>query len=399
MSTNSTRLASANTYDNAVNRLTARQTQLSKLQEQLSASKRVLRPSDDPTGAAQAERAMTRLSRVATDQRALEVQRNAVTTAESVLGDSVSAIQDFRTLVVQAGNTSLTASDRASIAQQLFGLRNQILGYANTKDSNGLPLFAGLGGTASPFVDNGAGVSFNGLPGQLAAGDLAVPAVLDGNAAFMNVPSGNGVFAAAQGSGTTAVWSGAGQVTDPAALTGHAYSIRFNVTGNSTTFDVVDSTSNTSVQTGQPYTPGQAITFDGMSLVANGTPANGDSLQITPSVKTDLFAVLDQAIAGVRDSSGGALSQNVAQALSQIDAGMSRLSSSRGQAGNLLNQVDNISDRQSSRSIQLEADRSRAEDLDVVKALSDFQNQQTAYSAALGSYAQIQKLSLFNFIS
>ncbi|MBU1358241.1 MAG: flagellar hook-associated protein 3, partial [Gammaproteobacteria bacterium] len=101
----------------------------------------------------------------------------------------------------------------------------------------------------------------------------------------------------------------------------------------------------------------------------------------------------------VRDSSGGTLSQNVAQALSQIDAGMSRLSASRGQAGNLLNQVDNITDRQSSRSVQLEADRSRAEDLDVVKALSDFQNQQTAYSAALGSYAQIQKLSLFNFIS
>ena len=49
--------------------------------------------------------------------------------------------------------------------------------------------------------------------------------------------------------------------------------------------------------------------------------------------------------------------------------------------------------------MQLEADRSRAEDLDMVKALSEFQNQQTAYSAALGSYAQIQKLSLFNFIN
>ncbi|MBU2287935.1 MAG: flagellar hook-associated protein 3, partial [Gammaproteobacteria bacterium] len=214
-----------------------------------------------------------------------------------------------------------------------------------------------------------------------------------------DVPSGNGVFVVAQAAGTTAVWSGSGQVTDPTAHTGHAYSIQFNVAGNTTTFDVIDTTTNTSVQSGQPYVAGQAISFDGVSLVANGTPANGDALQITPSVKTDLFAVLDQAIAGVRDSSGGTLSQNVAQALSQIDAGMSRLSASRGQAGNLLNQVDNITDRQSSRSVQLEADRSRAEDLDVVKALSDFQNQQTAYSAALGSYAQIQKLSLFNFIS
>ena len=50
------------------------------------------------------------------------------------------------------------------------------------------------------------------------------------------------------------------------------------------------------------------------------------------------------------------------------------------------------------RSVQLEADRSRAVDLDVVQALSEFQNSQAAYSAALGSYAQIQKLSLFNFL-
>ncbi|RYY65577.1 MAG: flagellar hook-associated protein 3, partial [Comamonadaceae bacterium] len=85
--------------------------------------------------------------------------------------------------------------------------------------------------------------------------------------------------------------------------------------------------------------------------------------------------------------------------LVQVDAGLSRLQASRGVAGDLLNRVDDISGRQENRSIQLEADRSRAEDLDTVKGLSDFQTQQTAYSAALGSYAQIQKQSLFNFIS
>jgi len=110
--------------------------------------------------------------------------------------------------------------------------------------------------------------------------------------------------------------------------------------------------------------------------------------------------VLDAAIAGIRDAtSTGAVAQNVSQALVQIDSGLSRLQSSRGTAGDLLNRVDDISGRQADRSIQLEADRSRAEDIDMVKGVSDFQTQQTAYSAALGSYAQIQKQSLFNFIS
>ena len=40
-----------------------------------------------------------------------------------------------------------------------------------------------------------------------------------------------------------------------------------------------------------------------------------------------------------------------------------------------------------------------AKDMDMIKGVSQFQNQQTGYQAALQSYAQIQKLSLFNFIS
>jgi flagellar hook-associated protein 3 FlgL len=36
--------------------------------------------------------------------------------------------------------------------------------------------------------------------------------------------------------------------------------------------------------------------------------------------------------------------------------------------------------------------------MDMVKGISDFNNLQTGYQAALQTYAQVQKLSLFNFI-
>jgi flagellar hook-associated protein 3 FlgL len=397
----STRLATANAYDNALNRITTRQSQMSKLQDQISASKRVLRPSDDPTAAAQAERATTRMARVTTDQRALEVQRNAVSTAESTLGDAVTAVQTFRTLVVQAGGAGLTATDRASIAQQMTTLRDQLVGYANTRDTNGLPLFGGLGSTAAPFVDNGTGVGYQGIAGQPAASEVGVPAALDGHATWMDVPTGNGVFSVAQGAGTSGVWTDAGQVSNPAALTGHGYQITFSTNAaGATTYDVTDTTTQAAVQTGQAYKSGQAISFDGLSFVPGGKPSTGDSLVVSPSTRSSLFGVLDQAIASVRDSTtNGAVTQGVSQSLAQIDAAASRLSSSRGRAGDLLNRVDNISNRQETRSTQLEADRSRAEDLDTVKAISEFKTNETVYSAALGSYAQIQKLSLFNFIS
>ena len=87
MSVNSfSRLGSANTYDNAQRNLMTRQSKLSNLQENLTSGKRVVKASDDPTSAAQAERALNRIGRIATDQRALESQRTSIVQAESALG-------------------------------------------------------------------------------------------------------------------------------------------------------------------------------------------------------------------------------------------------------------------------------------------------------------------------
>ena len=162
------RLGSANAFDRAITNLGERQTKLAALQENLTAGKRVLRPSDDPTAAAQAERAMTRIARVATDQRALEQQKNAMAAAESTLGEVQSALQSFRELLVSAGNGAYSPADRATIAEQLQGLREQMFGYANRKDTNGLPLFGALASAEAPFVDGTAGVAFDGIGGQTA---------------------------------------------------------------------------------------------------------------------------------------------------------------------------------------------------------------------------------------
>lgn len=123
-------------------------------------------------------------------------------------------------------------------------------------------------------------------------------------------------------------------------------------------------------------------------------------VQLTPSTASNIFKVIDDAIASIDSSPGGPqLSQAIALALSQVDTSMDRIQSARGQAGDWLNRADKISATQTGRSIQLEAEKSKAEDLDMVKGISDFSKIQTGYQAALQSYAQVQKLSLFNFIS
>jgi flagellar hook-associated protein 3 FlgL len=139
------------------------------------------------------------------------------------------------------------------------------------------------------------------------------------------------------------------------------------------------------------------ITLPGLSLSLTGTLTAGDSLTIQPS--PSIFSVLDNAITDIGNaSSNNSAAQAVRQALNNIDIGMNRISAVRGQAGDLLNRADRISANQEKRSVQLEADRSRAEDLDMVKGISDFNNKQTGYQAALQTYASVQKLSLFNYV-
>ena len=178
MSTNIYRVGTANMYDNALRNLGARQTSLTTLQENLTSGKRVVRASDDPVSAAQAERALNRLSRIQTEQRALETQRNAIAQGESSLGDAVNLIQNFRELVVSAGDASMTPNDRATVANQLQGLREQLLEVANRKDTNGIPLLSALGSALAPFLgplSSSPDYSFQGLPGQTASNGVTVP--------------------------------------------------------------------------------------------------------------------------------------------------------------------------------------------------------------------------------
>jgi len=415
MSTPILRTATASMYDSAVRNISARQTGLLKLQENLTSGKRLVRASDDPTSAANAERALNRISRIATDQRALEAQRNAIAQAESVLGNVTDALQRFRELVVSAGDGSHSSAERRAIAVELQGLRDQVFALANTTDTNGMPLFSALGSALQPFVGPQATApdyTFDGLPGQAAGSEVSIPFALDGDSAFMLQSARDGVYNVTLGTSPTDRTLSTSGVTiaNAALVNGASYQVAITSVDSTTTpgttvvgYDVTETPPGTTtayVDAGYPTgTPAQIALqgLSGLNLSLLGTPQVGDTLSIDPN--PSLFSVLDDAIGDIRSATNNnAALQAVGQALHNLDIGMGRVSAVRAQAGDLLNRVDRISSNQEKRSIQLEADRSRAEDLDMVKGISDFNNQQTGYQAALQTYAKVQQLSLFNFI-
>jgi flagellar hook-associated protein 3 FlgL len=396
------RLGTANTYDKALQNIFTRQSELASQQEKLTSGKNINRLSDDPLGAAQAERALTRLSRVASEQRALGAQSGAITLAESTLGEASNLMQSLRELTVSAGNAALSVSDRNTVAQQMSSLRDQLLTLANHTDANGIPLFGGLGSPSVPFSEDPVTrvVTFKGNVGQKTSTDVAVPGTMNGAAIWMKISSGNGTsdIAVTPANTGSTLSVDMGKVTDLGDLTTKDYEVTFTVTGTVTSYDVVNKANNTFVVAGT-YIAGQAIQFDGQSFIANGVPSNSDVINVTPSTTTNVFKILDDAIVGIKDGNTIVANAAVAKGLLQIDGAMSRISSARGEAGEWLNRADNIAGAQDRRTLQLTTDKSRFEDLDMVKGISDYQKVQTGYQAALQSYAQVQKLSLFNYIS
>ena len=398
------RIGTAHMYDSTINNLGSRQSNLVDLMEKTTAGKRVLRASDDPVAAAQAERARTRITRSENDQRVLGSQRDVIAQGESELGKAHEALQDFRDLLLQAGNGSYDQVARDALVQQMQSLREQILGYANSKDSNGLPIFRGLGSPDTPLQSTPPGSSSQLNPGQSTGSDNGLPISLDGHAAWLNVPTGNGVFEVGSGAANSGMaWADVGSVTDPSKVTGDSYALVFSKDPNTgeMSYEVnLIPAGQTPVQSGT-YKDGQVITVNGQQITIKGSPADGDNFTMSPSQRTDIFSVLDQAIATVKEGTTGstALQQGLGRALSELDSGMNRVQAMRSYAGDQLNRADRLdSDMKDQALIQKDA-RSRAEDIDMITALSDVETQKVGLQAALQSYAQIQKLSLFNYIS
>jgi flagellar hook-associated protein 3 FlgL len=394
------RLSTANSFDATVDVLQRRQADLRDAQERLASGKRVARASDDPGAAARAERALAAATRSDASQRALDASRNAMTLAEGALSDAGELLQQVRETLVAAGNASYSDAERKALAERLVALRQQLFSVANRGDGTGGYLFAGQGAGQAPFIDTAAGTQYRGVTGEsVVATDETLPLALDGEAAWLRASTGNGVFETRVAAGTTA-WIDAGHVTDPSQLTGATYRIEFSGSGAAATYSILRD-GNPTAAVNVPFVSGQAIEIDGMSLRISGAPAAADAFEAVPAAPSlDVFATLDRTIAELRtaDRTSAQVTQTMQSGIRDIDQSMTALQSLRARVGETLNMTDTVEGRIASAKLAAKTERSAAEDLDLVQAISDFQGQQTGYDAALKTYSMVQRLSLFQYI-
>lgn len=399
------RISTAHAYSSSIDTLLRRQRDMSDSQAQMTSGKRLIRASDDPAAAAHAERALASATRVEASQRGVQTSQILMTQSEGALTDAGDLLQRARELMIAAGNAIHSDKERLTASNELRSIREQLLVVANRTDGGRGYLFGGQGSSTPPFLDTPTGVQFRGTAGQAVAADgERLPLSLDGQEVWMQTRTGNGVFETRANVSTGAAWVDSGNVTNPTLFTDSTYTINFSGAPGALTYSILKDGAGTA-QTNVPFTPstsGVLIEVDGVAANIKGAPLAGDQFEFLPSTPTlSIFDALDKAVAdlAVPSLTASKRTQLNGFSLTNVDAALSRLTGARAEVGNALNQIDNTSSRLESQKLQAVSERSNAEDLDMVSAISEFQNKQTGYDAALKSYAMVQKLSLFNYVN
>lgn len=399
------RVSSAQMFQQGIAAILQQQSKLAHTEQQLATGRRILTPADDPVAAAQILDISENLALADRYQRNANIAGSQLALEESVLAQAGTLLERVRELLVQANNATQTPESRRSIAAEIEGRIDELLGFANTRDAGGEYLFAGFQSLTQPFARQDGAVVYRGDSGQrsLQVGGGVQVAVRDsGRDVFMSAPSGNGTFSV-QPDGANAGTAVIASSSVDGTFLRDDYRLAFVQATplDPVTYEVRDSGNNL-IASGT-YSPGDAIEFAGARLSFKGTPADGDAFDVRPASEQAIFSILQGAVdalqaAGTAPVEVAALNNAMAVALDELDQAQGALLEVRAQVGVRLQLVQSQLDINDSFNLQLQETLSGLQDLDFAEAVSRFNLELTALQAAQQAYVRMQGLSLFNFL-
>jgi flagellar hook-associated protein 3 FlgL len=422
------RISSSQYFTMNVETMDNQQASLANMYAQISSGKALQTAADNPLGAAQAVALTAQAANLAQYSTNQSSALTSLQQEDSTLTSVTNVMQSIQSLVVNAGNGTLNDTDRSALATQLQGYRSTLTTLANTTDANGNYIFAGFQGGSKPFSDNasGVGATYDGGPGQrqVQISDTRTINVADaGSAIFQSVSSNESSpvssgSAANTGSGTISPVS-VSDSSDPANSL--IYTITFGTTTSGTPPTSVSSYSITSTDpsttpptvtaptTPVPYTAGGNITVGSETVAISGTPASGDTFTVAPAntgnvSDTDIFTTLDSLVNALKQPADTAAAQATLQnALTTAGAKISNtynnVLTTQTAVGGREQEVTATQTAMQTTATQTANNLSDLVSVNLPSAISQYEMTQNSLQAAQQAFAQIQKMSLFNYLS
>ncbi|MCE8013492.1 flagellar hook-associated protein FlgL [Halomonas daqingensis] len=430
------RVSTVTMYEQSLSAMNRQQGDFLKVGQQIASGRRVVNPSDDPQAAS---RAVGVSQAKAVTQQFADARvsaRNTLAQAESVLNSTADAITSAKTLLVQAASDTLSDVDRQSVASELRGIYETLIGQANATDGNGRYLFGGYQDNSPPFArTSGEGISGVSYVGDENAREQRIdasrlmPVADNGKTIFQSVPSGAGYVARAErespgetsigtqqgfirNEGSVAFTSGPNRVDPNAAHFGKAFTVNFveaEVDGEITMrVQVANPDDPNELIYDEPYEPGRAVSFGGVSITLDGTPADGDQVQLRPAndanANQDLFKSLKDAIDLLELDQEGTpenrahFRNTINTVMRELDNSLDNVLTVRASMGARLNELDVVDAVAGNRMMNYEKTLSDLVDLDYAKAIADYSLRQVGLQAAQKAFVDVKSMSLFNFL-
>lgn len=406
------RISTNQLFDRSIQGILDNQGDLSDIQQQLSSGKKLLRPSDDPVGAAQVVRLTEELDRIEQFKKNNTLLENSLSQEEAILRNVTEAGLRARQLAIQAGNGINTTEDRAALGIEIGQIRDQVFDLMNTRNADGEYIFAGFQSDAPAFIFDptaaGNKYQFQGDEGQneiQISNSVRVEGGDSGKVVFENVlarlqaditggTAGASSLKIAQQAAFDSFHKGN---YDAVTAANNVYRGTVNGAGNQ--IDFINA--GTAAAVGSvSFTSGQPFTFNGMEF--NVTAAAGQTVEFTlaqPEKKNiaetlnDFFVALDDA-----NISDGDYAKALDNALVGIDNALQAVADANSAVGGRLNVAESVLKSNLDLEIANKSARSDIEDVDYAVAVSELSKQETALQAAQATFSRVTQLSLFDFI-
>ena len=400
------RISTSTFYNESVTSMNQLQVNIAQTTQQLATGRKILSPADDPAAAAR-DSELTQTDSANTQFGSNRIAAtNVLSLADGVLQSVTNLLLDAKDVSAAAANGMLNPAARKSMAVDIQGRLQELLGLANSSDGTGNYIFAGAQGKVQPFADTAAGVVYQGDDVQRkvqAAPGRQIPITDSGADIFMRIRNGNGTFNASPALANTGDSTiNQGIVTDTALYDGHTYQIAFTAAN---TYDINDVTTGLPVTAGNAYVSGQAISFKGIQFEIKGTPAINDKFDVTPSKNQSIFDTLTKLVATLNTNIPTGSPMNVAtyrqglsDAFNSLDQSLSSVLGVRATMGARLNELDALNVTGENLGLEYKATLSKIQDTDYNKAISDLTQQQMVLTAAQKSFSQVSKMSLFDYL-
>jgi flagellar hook-associated protein 3 FlgL len=380
---------------------------MSRLQEQLSTGKRLLRPSDAPVDVANDLKLKTKLAEIAQFKSNIEDGLSYMNVTDTAMMSMTELLQRMRELSIEGSTDTMSVNERFYINKEVEQLFRQMIALVNTQYKDDY-IFNGTETKVPPLVLQSSTVTTpddytNLRMAYYNAAGLPVPATVQLFNGFDDTPITNiipGSFNLIVG--TTAYQENTDYTIDYVNGT-------ITVINPALAADVTPGTAN--------YASDQfKISFD---YLTTGRDIYGDTVsnrgQVLREIETGITMAIN--ISGdefLNDPTTGSnllntvitlgqdlLQDNrdgIAAAIDRIDNVFSAVLSAQSKNGARINRFDTTLRRNEGQFTTTTELQANLEDAEMTKTITDFMNTQNVYNAALKTAANVIQQSLVNFL-